>query len=237
MASTRPTLLAALIARAVALGIPVFIDPGRITEYARYRGADLLVPNRGEAEMATARKIQTAQNALAAAQALRDYVGCGAVIVKDRAGMVLATDPGARRVYPTQPREVYDVTGAGDMVLAVIGLCRAAGVDWNNAVPLANLAAGLEVEKLGVAALTRAEIRLASMSGVAPQKMVTLDEMESLANAYRRQGKKLVFTNGCFDLLHVGHVNTLQEATRLGDLLIVAVNSDASVRLKARTVP
>ena len=156
---------------------------------------------------------------------------CSAVLVKlDRDGMVLVTDSEAGRVYPTQPREVCDVTGAGDMVLAMIGLCRASGVDWDDAVPLANLAAGLEVEKLGVALLTRAEIRLGSITGGASRKLLTLDELEPLAEAYRRQGKKLVFTNGCFDLLHVGHANYLHEAARLGDVLIVAVNSDASVR-------
>jgi D-beta-D-heptose 7-phosphate kinase/D-beta-D-heptose 1-phosphate adenosyltransferase len=226
-----PALLGALIARAAAHGIPVFVDPARITDYARYRGATVLAPNRAEAELATGRKIRTAEDALAAAHALRDLTACGTVLLKvDRDGMVLVTDSHPGRVYPTQRREVYDVTGAGDMVLAMIGLCRASGVDWDGAVPLANLAAGLEVEKLGVALLTRAEIRLGSIHGGSPRKLLSLDDMEPLAEAYRRQGKKLVFTNGCFDLLHVGHTHYLREAACLGDVLIVAVNSDASVR-------
>jgi D-beta-D-heptose 7-phosphate kinase / D-beta-D-heptose 1-phosphate adenosyltransferase len=185
-----PALLGELIALAAALGIPVFIDPARITDYARYHGAALLAPNRAEAELATGRKIRTVEDALAAAHALREQVTCGAVLLKlDRDGMVLVTDSHPGRVYPTQPRDVCDVTGAGDMVLAMIGLCRASGLDWDNAVPLANLAAGLEVEKLGVALLTRAEIRLGSSHGGSPRKLRSLDELEPLAEAYRRQGK------------------------------------------------
>jgi D-beta-D-heptose 7-phosphate kinase/D-beta-D-heptose 1-phosphate adenosyltransferase len=218
-----PTLLRRLIDRR----LPVCIDPARIPDYTRYRGATLLTPNRVEAELATGRKIVTPEDGLAAASELRDRLNIAAVLVKlDRDGMALAALDQPARHFPTQPRAVCDVTGAGDLVLALLGLACASGLTWAEAIPLANLAAGLEVERLGVAPVTRAELRAA----LAPRKLVTLDDMATLAAAYRRQGKTVVCTNGCFDLLHVGHAQYLQEAAQLGDVLIVALNSDASVR-------
>jgi D-beta-D-heptose 7-phosphate kinase/D-beta-D-heptose 1-phosphate adenosyltransferase len=135
------------------------------------------------------------------------------------------------QVFATRPRDVYDVTGAGDMVLAVVGLCRAAGVLWEETIQLANAAAGLEVERLGVEPITRAEVRADLIAGVgAASKRVSGEEMAVLAEGYRTAGRRVVFTNGCFDLLHAGHVQHLQEAARLGDVLVVALNSDESVR-------
>jgi D-beta-D-heptose 7-phosphate kinase/D-beta-D-heptose 1-phosphate adenosyltransferase len=234
-----PALLSAVIARATQVGVPIFIDPARIADYARYRGATLLTPNRAEAELAAGRTLRTPQEALAAAGELRERFGLAGVLVKlDRAGMALVAGDYPARAFATEPREVYDVTGAGDMVLAMIALCRASSLGWDETVSLANLAAGLEVEKLGVAFLTRTEILVGSMEVGFPAKLLTLEELEPLADAYRRQGKKLVFTNGCFDLLHIGNANYLREAARLGDVLIVAVNSDASVRrLKGKNRP
>jgi D-beta-D-heptose 7-phosphate kinase/D-beta-D-heptose 1-phosphate adenosyltransferase len=135
---------------------------------------------------------------------------------------------------------VYDVTGAGDMVLAMLGLCLASDVDLTTAVPLANAAAGLEVERLGVVPVTRSEIcaELERSRGTVADKLVTADQMAQLAEQHRRQGKSIVFTNGCFDLLHVGHVNYLLDASQEGDVLVVAVNSDVSVRrLKGASRP
>lgn len=234
-----PVLVRQVIAHATAARVPVLIDPARIGDYSHYHGATLLAPNRVEAEVATGRKIHTPDDALTAAANLRERLQLGAVLVKlDRDGMALVADDEPGSVFATQAREVYDVTGAGDMVLAMIALCRVSGLDWKDAVPLANLAAGLEVEKLGVSLLTRGEIRIASMVAADRRKLLTLEELEPLADAYLRQGKKLVFTNGCFDLLHIGHANYLHEAARLGDVLIVAVNSDASVRrLKGENRP
>jgi D-beta-D-heptose 7-phosphate kinase/D-beta-D-heptose 1-phosphate adenosyltransferase len=127
---------------------------------------------------------------------------------------------------------VYDITGAGDMVLAMLGVCLAEQTGIETAVQLANAAAGLEVERAGVAAISRPEIqeKLQEDAPAGRRKQVTLTEAMEIAAQLRARGKRVVLTNGCFDLLHVGHVTYLEQASRLGDLLIVAVNSDDSVR-------
>jgi D-beta-D-heptose 7-phosphate kinase/D-beta-D-heptose 1-phosphate adenosyltransferase len=225
-----PAVLRAVITDASARGVPVFIDPARKADYGIYRGASALIPNRVEAGLASGQNIVSPDDALAAARDLRDRFGVAAVLVKlDRDGVVLVEQGDAGRVFSTQAREVYDVTGAGDMMLAMLAVGRGSGLHWDEAVALANVAAGLEVERLGVAPITRTEL-WAECSAAGLHKHVTLEQMALLADAYRRQGKKVVFTNGCFDLLHVGHANYLREAARLGDVLIVGVNSDAGVR-------
>lgn len=227
-----PQLLAALFAAAQAQGLPILVDPARIPDYSRYRGATLLAPNRRETALAAGRSIRTPDDALAAGRRLCQTCEAEAVVVKlDGDGMVVASADGSGRHIPTRPRPVHDVTGAGDMVLAVLGLCQAAGVPLVEAARLANVAAGLEVERLGVAMVRRDEI-LAELTRTAGWlKRVSLAQMESLAYAYRRAGKTIVFTNGCFDLLHVGHVACLEQASQMGDVLVVAVNSDRSVRM------
>jgi D-beta-D-heptose 7-phosphate kinase/D-beta-D-heptose 1-phosphate adenosyltransferase len=168
--------------------------------------------------------------------------------------MVLVSENGNSRYLPATPRKVQDVTGAGDMVLAVLGLCHAAAIPLAESMDLANAAAGLEVEHLGVVPVSREEIR-AEMTGAqgpvqpagrclcrtrdrAREKLVTLEQMCCLAEVYRRAGKTVVLTNGCFDLIHAGHAAALEEAARMGDVLIVAINSDASVqRLKGPERP
>jgi D-beta-D-heptose 7-phosphate kinase/D-beta-D-heptose 1-phosphate adenosyltransferase len=228
-----PGLMSQVIDRAQRRGIPVLIDPARITDYTKYRRATLLAPNRVETEMATGTRIHTPGDARVPASMLAEKLNIATVLIKlDSEGMFLYQDGQEGRLYATRPRGVYDVTGAGDMVLAMMGLCQASKLTWEEAVPLANLAAGLEVEKLGVAPVTRAEIHveLARATGTFAPKLVTLKEMVLLAEAYRGVRKSLVFTNGCFDLLHVGHATYLQEAAKLGDILVVAVNSDSSVR-------
>jgi D-beta-D-heptose 7-phosphate kinase/D-beta-D-heptose 1-phosphate adenosyltransferase len=138
---------------------------------------------------------------------------------------------------------VYDITGAGDMVLAMIGVCLADGVSPQNAIRLGNVAGGLEVEKVGCVNVTRDELRqeLRRTLVATPQsnpKLITHDELTALGLLHRGRQEKVVFTNGCFDLLHVGHVTYLQQARALGDVLVVGVNSDSSVsRLKGPTRP
>ena len=146
--------------------------------------------------------------------------------------MLLVNRDGTGQTFPTQARAVYDITGAGDMVLAMVGLCLAAGADAADAVRLGNVAAGLEVQRSGVAVIYRDEIvaELASASGKLTHKVVSLRQAALLAAEHRRRGERVVFTNGCFDLLHVGHVQYLSEAAALGDVLVVGVNSDESVR-------
>jgi D-beta-D-heptose 7-phosphate kinase/D-beta-D-heptose 1-phosphate adenosyltransferase len=227
-----PALLAKVIEAARQRAIPVLIDPARIDDYAHYRHATLLAPNRVEAEMVTGRKIRSSNDALIAAESLSKRWEVPVVVIKlDCDGMVVAANGSPGRYCPTKHRVVQDVTGAGDMVLAMIGLAHASGLGWDEALVLANEAAGLEVERLGVSPVSKTELKTAIVPGAPAQpKQVTNDEMTHLVRTYRGQGKKIVFTNGCFDLLHVGHVGYLQEAASLGDVLIVAVNSDVSVR-------
>jgi D-beta-D-heptose 7-phosphate kinase/D-beta-D-heptose 1-phosphate adenosyltransferase len=237
-----PQLLGEVIGAARAKRIPVLVDPSRGADYSRYRGATAVTPNRFEAEQGTGVRVETPQNAFAAGQRLCEQLGLEAAIVTlDCDGMALTSADGRATHFPTRPRKVYDITGAGDMVLATIGLCMASGISLDNAVRLANVAGGLEVEQVGVVPISREEMRLdilrSGKEGSA-SKIVTLEDAARLAKAARAQGQKIVFTNGCFDLLHQGHVAYLEEAARQGDLLILGLNSDASVRaLKGPTRP
>lgn len=235
-------LLRLVIDTARECGLPVLVDPGRLPNYERYRGATLLKPNRLEAEFALGGSLASFEQATRAGMAFCESLELeAAVITLDRDGMVAVT-PSAYAAIATNQREIYDITGAGDMVLAMLGLCIAGGLTVFDAAKLANIAAGLEVERFGIAPVKRSEIA-AQLSGSGPRlgttaKIVSPDVITRIAMEYRQQGKHVVFTNGCFDLLHVGHVTYLQEAATLGDVLIVAVNSDASVsRLKGPTRP
>jgi len=155
----------------------------------------------------------------------------------DKDGIAVIAKDQEPEIVPTREREVYDITGAGDMVLAMTGLSYAAGLSFAETAVLANVAAGLEIERFGVAPVTRQQIRT-ELNGDAKHKQVTLEEMAGLAESYRANGRCIVFANGCFDLLHMGHVTYLEQAAELGDVLIVAINSDASVtRLKGPERP
>jgi D-beta-D-heptose 7-phosphate kinase/D-beta-D-heptose 1-phosphate adenosyltransferase len=157
-------------------------------------------------------------------------------VTLDKEGMALAHADGRRELFPTRPRQVYDITGAGDMVLSVLGMALAAGADYGPAIQLANVAGGLEVEKIGAATVTRDEILRdllrAGRSGGTPgmEKVRVRDSLSRELENRRRLGLSVAFTNGCFDVLHAGHVQYLQEAKAQADLLVVGLNSDASVR-------
>jgi D-beta-D-heptose 7-phosphate kinase/D-beta-D-heptose 1-phosphate adenosyltransferase len=192
-----------------------------------------MTPNRLEAQLATGMTITQAEDALRVGQRLVRELAMEAVLVTlDRDGMALARADGRAELLPTRPRQVYDITGAGDMVLAVVGLCLAGGADYDEAAALGNVAGGLEVEKFGVSLLTRDEILRDLVDHHHPETSKVLDQDRLIAEVHRRRlaGQSIVFTNGCFDILHLGHVRLLQEAKALGDYLVVGVNSDASVR-------
>ena len=232
-----PGLLAAVIAGAKACGLRVVADPVRGGDYRKYHGCASITPNRLEAGLATGRSLGSTDSALASAAELRERLDLEAAIVTlDKEGMALAHSDGRREVFPTRPRQVYDITGAGDMVLAVLGMALAAGADYDAAIRLANVAGGLEVEKIGVATVSRDEIVRdllhggATHSGAVGGKLRTRDALASEVEARRRQGQRVAFTNGCFDVLHAGHVQYLQEARAQADLLVVGVNGDAGVR-------
>jgi D-beta-D-heptose 7-phosphate kinase/D-beta-D-heptose 1-phosphate adenosyltransferase len=228
-----PGLLTATIAGARACGLRVIADPIRGSDYRKYHGCSAITPNRLEAGLATGRKLATTEEAQDAAALLREQLDLEAAIVTlDKDGMVMAHRDGRRQLFPTRPRQVYDITGAGDMVLSVLGMVLAAGADYDQAIPLANVAGGLEVEKIGVATVTRDEIlRDLLRSGTSGnQKVLSRDMLKHELESRRRLGQRIAFTNGCFDVLHAGHVQYLAEARAQADLLVVGLNSDATVR-------
>jgi D-beta-D-heptose 7-phosphate kinase/D-beta-D-heptose 1-phosphate adenosyltransferase len=228
-----PWLLRATIDLAKRAGVPVMVDPSRGSSMSNYHGVTVIKPNRLEAEIATGRKIAATPDALAAGRQLcHDLAAEMALVTLDRDGMMLVKHDGTGEIFSTRARAVYDITGAGDMVMAMIGLCLAAGADPADAVRLGNVAAGLEVERAGATVILRDEIRaeLLAGRGTAAQKVISCEHAARLAEEYRRRGERIVFANGCFDLLHVGHVAHLSEAAMHGNVLFVGINSDASVR-------
>lgn len=228
-----PATLARLLNRAARREVPTLVDPACRTDYRRYRGASLLTPNRREAEWATGCPIRSAGEALAAGQRLCEQCEVSAVLVKlGGDGMALVEGGQGGRVWPAWTEAARDVTGAGDMVLAMMGLGRASGLGWAEAAPLANVAAGLKVCQQATGRVSRQELaeELFAPRRTVADKVVNAEKMEELRWAYRRQGRTVVLTNGCFDVLHAGHTTCLEEAARLGNVLIVAVNSNDSVR-------
>src|SRR5205807_46706 len=221
------------IAEARQRGRGTLADPIRGRDYSRYRGCSVLTPNRLEAGLATGRVLQTNEEALEAASQLQQMLDLEASIVTlDKDGMALVHRDGRRQVFATRPRQVYDITGAGDMVMSVLGMALSAGADYEAAIRLANVAGGLEVEKIGVATVTRDEILRDLLHGgqTGSHKVLQRHQLGHEIDSRRRLGQRLVFTNGCFDMLHAGHVQYLQEARAQGDFLVVGLNSDSSVR-------
>lgn len=233
-------LLAELIRHARAAGVPIIVDPAPGANYEQYRGATCVTPNRTEAAGAIGRTIATPEDGLAAAEDLLAFGLDSAMVTLDRDGLAWADVCGNRRVFPVRCREICDITGAGDMVAAALSYAMALGADWATACTLANLAAGLEVQRLGVVPLPRelllAEVRAdessaAGRTSVASSAaIVTLDQLQVELRRRRAAGQRIAMTNGCFDLLHPGHVASLQFARRQGDCLVVGLNSDESIR-------
>lgn len=219
-----------LIAAARSRSIPVLVDP-KGTDFGRYRGATLLTPNLHEFE-AVVGAIAGEQDLVAKGLDLVDAIGLDALLVtRGDQGMTLIR-PGQPALHlPARAREVFDVTGAGDTVISVLAAALAAGEDVASAVALANIAAGIVVGKLGTATVSGPELRRAlkqeqgSERGVVNEEQLLVD-----LEVARAHGERIVFTNGCFDILHAGHVGYLEQARRLGDRLVVAVNGDQSVR-------
>lgn len=233
-------IAALVIAAARAAGRRVIVDPKGI-DYSRYRGAHLLTPNR--AELAQATGLPTAGDAdiIAAARHLITTCEVEAVLVtRSRDGMTLVTAVDAVHL-PTAAREVFDVSGAGDTVVATLAAALAVGADMVRAAELANVAAGIVVGKVGTAAAYAADVVAALHHQdlfSAEAKVMTLQPALDRIAIWRHKGHKVSFTNGCFDLLHPGHVALLSKAREAGDRLVVGLNSDASVRrLKGDTRP
>lgn len=228
----------ALIAVARRAGKAVIIDPKGV-DFARYRGASLITPNYSEFE-AVAGRCQSETEIVAQASKLLDTLELDALLVtRGEHGMSLIRHDGEPLHLPTYAREVFDVTGAGDTVIGTLAAALAAGANRQNAMALANLAAGLVVRKLGTATTSLAEIQHAlHEQNPIDSGIITEDELEQVIHVARAKGERVIMTNGCFDLLHTGHITYLQRARALGDRLVIAVNDDASVKvLKGDTRP
>ena len=226
------------ICSARAAGVPVLVDP-KGSDFERYRGATLLTPNLVEFE-AVVGSCSNEQALVEKGLDLLDRLDIDALLItRSEHGMTLLRR-GMRELHlPARAREVFDVTGAGDTVISVLAAALGAGEDLPAAVAMANIAAGIVVGKLGTATVSMPELRRAiqqeqgSERGVVNEEQLQVDVADA-----RAHGERIVFTNGCFDILHAGHVGYLEQARKLGDRLIVAINSDASVtRLKGEGRP
>lgn len=219
-----------LIAAARAQDKLILVDP-KGDDFRRYRGATVITPNEAELQ-AVVGSWSDDRGLIAKARALCRECGVQALLVtRSERGMTLVPRDGDVHSIPAQAREVYDVTGAGDTVIAVLAAALAVGDRLLDATALANLAAGVVVGKLGAATVTVAELHQAMLS-IRPARtgVLTLPELQLQLERARQRGERIVMTNGCFDLLHPGHLGYLEQARRLGDWLVVAVNSDDSVR-------
>ncbi len=227
-----PEICAAVIAAASRHGRPVFVDPARSPAWEKYAGATLLTPNRSELEIACGRRVREDELAAAARELVERYRFEALLVTLGRDGALLVRRDTAPQHFPTTPRAVYDNTGAGDAVLAMMAVATAAGATPAEAVLLANIAGGLEVSKFGCVPIAREEVLHELRHGArrGRGKIRTTAELRGELEARRQRGETVVFTNGCFDILHPGHVELLEKAKALGSILVVGVNSDASVR-------
>jgi len=221
------------IAAATAVGKPLLVDP-KSRSFVKYKGATVLTPNRQELQSACGHDCSTDEQVVAAARQILAQGICTTVVAtRGREGMSIIGSEGSALHIRTVASEVYDVTGAGDTAVAAMAVGLASGADISNAARLANVAAGIVVGKYGTATATPDEIlaRLSSAqdAGVS-QGSFTLERARLLVTRWRRLGLRVAFTNGCFDVLHPGHVSLLNEAKRAADRVIVGLNSDESVR-------
>jgi D-beta-D-heptose 7-phosphate kinase/D-beta-D-heptose 1-phosphate adenosyltransferase len=218
-------------------GRAVLIDPGPPAHCGRYHGATIITPNRAELAELVGEAPDQIQRIGESAKPLVEGLGLSAMIVTlDRDGALVVPAHGEPVHVPTRPRSVYDITGAGNVVLAVLGAAVAAGASLEQAALLANVAAGLSVERFGAVSISRdeiaAELVLDGRAGVG--KLRTLDDLIAELSPRRAAGSKVVFTNGCFDVLHAGHVQYFKFCRDHGDIVVVGLNSDASVRAQGK---
>ena len=229
----------AVIDAARGRGIPVIVDP-KGHDFSRYAGATVLTPNRAETAAVVGFPVRSPDDAVRAGQILRRDLGIDAVVVTlGEQGMAVVAADGSS-VIPTQARQVYDVTGAGDSAVATLAVALGRGIELSAACFLANVAAGLQVARVGTSRVSWDEMVAAieQQTVISGKKVVSHAELREEVRRARAGGKRIGFTNGCFDILHHGHVALLEAAARECDLLVVGVNSDASVtRLKGAPRP
>jgi D-beta-D-heptose 7-phosphate kinase/D-beta-D-heptose 1-phosphate adenosyltransferase len=239
-----PNVCQQVIQAARGQGTPILVDP-KSADFSRYRGATTICPNLGE--LSAAVRQRTGQEAsdlnalLGEAEGMVSALGIEfltATLSDKGIALVRSRD---RLIAPATARQVFDVSGAGDTVIAVLALCLASGLSPDTAVQLANVAAGIVVGKVGTVPVEKHELLAALAPEIAlsaQSKVLTRSELVIRVALWKSNGERVVFTNGCFDLLHIGHITVLEEARHFGDRLIVAINSDASVsRLKGPSRP
>lgn len=235
--SLPPELCQFIIQAARSAGIPSIVDP-KGQDYSRYKGATLLTPNEKELSEVSLFPLQSDQDVVQAMAQLKELHHLDAVLVTRGAkGMVLlppstpdATDEPV--IIPAQAREIFDVSGAGDTVIATLSASISVGHSFEDAARLANIAGGIVVGKVGTAVVGQDELAAAVLKAepVAPSKIMSLEEAKNRTQIWRRHGLTLGFTNGCFDLLHLGHLHSLHECKKKCDRLIVALNTDSSIK-------
>ena len=216
------------------------VDPKGI-DFSKYSGAHVITPNKKEASLAVGIEITDDKSLFEAGRRLVKKTGVDKLLITcGKDGMVVFEAGRKPQKISTKARQVFDVSGAGDTVLAVLGLACAAGLPFDQAVTLANVAAGIVVGKVGTATVSQKELAdaLQLATGDTPSKQISLKALAELCNDYRKKGKRVVLTNGCFDVLHVGHIKLLAASKQMGDVLIVAIDDDDSVkRLKGPQRP
>jgi D-beta-D-heptose 7-phosphate kinase / D-beta-D-heptose 1-phosphate adenosyltransferase len=230
-----PSLCQAVIMEARRRGIPVLVDP-KTADFSRYRGATTICPNLAELALAVRAvsrdEIHDLDTLLTSAEGMVGNLDVEFLTATLSEKGIAVIRPGNRFLAPAVARQVFDVSGAGDTVIAVLALCLASGLAIEPAVQLANMAAGIVVGKVGTVPVEKHELLAALAPEIAlhaEDKVLTRDELVRRVAVWKANGESVVFTNGCFDLLHVGHISVLEQSRRQGDRLIVAINSDASV--------
>jgi D-beta-D-heptose 7-phosphate kinase/D-beta-D-heptose 1-phosphate adenosyltransferase len=236
-----PDVVHAAIEAGRERGLPVVVDPKTI-DFRRYNGATVVTPNLSELERAVRRSCPDDETVIAGAAELMELASLGAILVtRGGQGMTLVEGDKPALHLRTTARQVFDVSGAGDTVISVLSVLLAEGLALPDAAFAANLAAGLVVEKLGTASVTREELAIEVRhrhESDWDRKIAPLDRAVRKRRRWAAAGERVVFTNGCFDLLHPGHISLLRQAKAAGDRLVVGLNSDASVaRLKGPTRP
>ncbi len=217
-----------MIQLAIQANKKVLVDPSFTADYSKYTGATLITPNRQETSIAVGVEIKTAEMAAQAARTLTEKFNIDAVVITlDKEGAYLRTQE-IDEIIPTRPRNVYDVTGAGDMVLATLAITLAADCDYKTAVQLSNITGGIEVGKFGAVTVTIEEI-INEITGKS-EKVRPLNSLIKKLAEHRRQNAIIVFTNGCFDVVHRGHIEFLRFCKLQGDIIVVGLNSDSSVK-------
>jgi len=227
-----PAFCQQLIALARKAGKKVLVDPPVDSDYSKFTGATLITPNRKETSYAVGFEIETIADAEKASLQLREQLKLDTVVITlDKEGAYLRTAELAKQLA-ILPRTVYDVTGAGDMMLAMLAVSLAAGEDAETSLQLANIASGLEVEKFGVATVSVDEIvnEIISTHKGKTGKIHDTEEIVKHLDYHRQQKETIVFTNGCFDVLHRGHIEYLKFCKDQGDIVVLGLNSDSSVR-------